>query len=107
MGDCELRETETETERKSGGTKIIIHHPAEEEEEEEEEPILYYTNHFSLKANYKTTIKDVGIYILYTNKLFIKSYLKKIYIQVISFSSINLMEHPFFFKEISIGNNYF
>lgn len=56
MGDCELRETETE--RKSGGTKIIIHHPAEEEEEEE--PILYYTNHFSLKANYKTTIKDVG-----------------------------------------------
>lgn len=43
VGDCELRETETETERKSGGTKIIIHHPAEEEEEEEEEPILYYT----------------------------------------------------------------
>ena len=98
MGDCELRETETETERKSGGTKFIIHYPAEEEEEEEEEePILYYTNHFSLKANYKTTIKDVGIYIIYTNKLFIKSYLKKIYIQVISFSSINLMEHPFFF----------
>jgi len=44
VGDCELRETETETERKSGGTKFIIHYPAEEEEEEEEEePILYYT----------------------------------------------------------------
>lgn len=98
MGDCELRETETETERKSGGTKFIIHHPAEEEEE----PILYYTNHFSLKANYKTTIKDVGIHIRYTNKLFIKSYFKKIYIQVISFSSINLMEHPFFLKKFRL-----